>query len=200
MIPESPPTLAPTMVSAEKQLTMPPQKKSKKNTPTETDQEDHYNEQDNRISFTAEPSQTTYQEWRAKHEALQKARAEKTTHTLESFAEEDANEDDDQAVDRELERVQHLQKKNKRFANQLEAKRKVSEKLEKLNQAKEQIERMQREIEEMKEQENNSLWQDSPHQNSGQNKMRTMCGSRTGGWSLPCVMSELTTLCGLILG
>jgi hypothetical protein len=29
---------------------------------------------------------------------------------------------------------------------------------------------MQREIEEMKEQENNSLWQDSPHQNSGQNK------------------------------
>jgi FtsZ-binding cell division protein ZapB len=36
-----------------------------------------------------------------------------------------------------------------------------------LNQAKEQIERMQREIEEMKEQENISLWQDSPHQNSG---------------------------------
>jgi hypothetical protein len=29
---------------------------------------------------------------------------------------------------------------------------------------------MQREIEEMKEKENNSLWQDSPHQNSGQNK------------------------------
>jgi hypothetical protein len=29
---------------------------------------------------------------------------------------------------------------------------------------------MQREIEEMKEQVNNSLWQDSPHQNSGQNK------------------------------
>jgi hypothetical protein len=28
---------------------------------------------------------------------------------------------------------------------------------------------MQREIEEMKEQENSSLWQDSPHQNSGQN-------------------------------
>jgi FtsZ-binding cell division protein ZapB len=52
----------------------------------------------------------------------------------------------------------------------LQAKRKVSEKLEKLNQAKEQIEIMQREIEEMKEQENNSLWQDSPHHNSGQNK------------------------------
>jgi hypothetical protein len=44
------------MVSAEKQLTMPLQKKFKKNTPTETDQEDHYNEQDNGISFTAEPS------------------------------------------------------------------------------------------------------------------------------------------------
>jgi hypothetical protein len=29
---------------------------------------------------------------------------------------------------------------------------------------------MQREIEEMKEQENNRLWQDSPHQNFGQNK------------------------------
>jgi hypothetical protein len=29
---------------------------------------------------------------------------------------------------------------------------------------------MQREIEEMKKQENNSLWQDSPHQNSGQNR------------------------------
>jgi hypothetical protein len=29
---------------------------------------------------------------------------------------------------------------------------------------------MQREIEEMKEQENNSLWNDSPHQNSGQNR------------------------------
>jgi FtsZ-binding cell division protein ZapB len=54
--------------------------------------------------------------------------------------------------------------------NQLEGERKISEKLKKLNQAKEQIERMQREIEEMKEQENNSLWQDSPHQGSGQNR------------------------------
>jgi FtsZ-binding cell division protein ZapB len=51
--------------------------------------------------------------------------------------------------------------------NQLQAKRNVLEKLEKLNQAKEKIEIMQREIEEMKEQENSSLWQDSPHQNSG---------------------------------
>jgi FtsZ-binding cell division protein ZapB len=54
--------------------------------------------------------------------------------------------------------------------NQLQEKRNVLEKLEKLNQAKEKIEIMQREIEEMKEQENSSLWQDSPHQNSGQNK------------------------------
>jgi hypothetical protein len=94
---------------------------------------------------------------------------------LEIFGcDKDADEDDDQAVDRKLERVQQqvqqLQKEKERFANQLEAKRKVSEKLEKLNQAKEQIERMQREIEEMKEQENSSFWQDSPHQNSGQNK------------------------------
>jgi hypothetical protein len=47
------------------------------------------------------------------------------------------------------------------------AKRKASEKLEKLNQAKEQIEAIQREINEMKEQENSSLWQESPLQNSG---------------------------------
>jgi FtsZ-binding cell division protein ZapB len=49
----------------------------------------------------------------------------------------------------------------------LQAKRKTSEKLEQLNQAREQIETIQREIDEMKEQENSSLWQDSPHQNSG---------------------------------
>jgi hypothetical protein len=36
--------------------------------------------------------------------------------------------------------------------------------------AKEQIEKMQREIDEMKEQENSSLWHDSPPQNPGQNK------------------------------
>jgi hypothetical protein len=46
-------------------------------------------------------------------------------------------------------------------------KRKISEKLEQLNQAREQIETIQREIVAMKEQENSSLWQDSPHQNSG---------------------------------
>jgi hypothetical protein len=134
------------MVLAEKQLTMPPQKKSKKNTPTEAEQEDHHVEEDNGISLTAEPSQITDQERRAKLEALQKARAEKTTHTLEPFTEEEADEDDDQVVDRELERVNQkvlqLQKEKERFANNLEAKRKASEKLEKLNQAKDKIERM----------------------------------------------------------
>jgi hypothetical protein len=51
-----PPTLAPTVVSAEKQLMMPLQKKSKKNTPTEADQEDHHITEDNGNSLTAEPS------------------------------------------------------------------------------------------------------------------------------------------------
>jgi FtsZ-binding cell division protein ZapB len=54
--------------------------------------------------------------------------------------------------------------------NQLQAKRKASEKLEKLNQAKEKIEAIQREIDEMKKQENSSLWQESPLQNSGPNR------------------------------
>jgi hypothetical protein len=51
--------------------------------------------------------------------------------------------------------------------SQLQANRKASEKLKKLNQAKEQIEAIQREIDEMKEQENSSIWQESPLQNSG---------------------------------
>jgi ABC-type Zn2+ transport system substrate-binding protein/surface adhesin len=85
---------------------MPPQKRSKKNVPTETDQEEHHHDEDNRISLTPEPSHTTDQEGRAKLEALQKARAEKTAYTLEKFTEQDAHEDDDQAVDRELEIVQ----------------------------------------------------------------------------------------------
>jgi hypothetical protein len=49
----------------------------------------------------------------------------------------------------------------------LQAKRKISEKLEQLDQAREQIETIQREIDEMREQENSSPWQESPHQNSG---------------------------------
>jgi uncharacterized coiled-coil DUF342 family protein len=162
------------VVSAEKQLAMPPQKKSQKNVPTEIDQEEHHHDKDNAISLTPEPSHITDKERRAKLEALQKARAEKIAHALETFTKQDAHEDDDQAVDRELEivqqKIQQLQEEKERLANQLQAKREASEKLEKLNQAKEQIERIQRKIEEMKEQENNSLWQDSPHQNSGQNR------------------------------
>jgi uncharacterized protein (DUF1684 family) len=85
---------------------MPPQKRSMKNVPTEIDQEEHHYDEDNGISLTPEPLQTTDQERRAKLEAFQKARAEKTTHTLEQFTEQDAHEDDDQAVDRELDIVQ----------------------------------------------------------------------------------------------
>jgi hypothetical protein len=64
-------------------------------------------------------------------------------HTTRCSRNED---DDDEVVDRELEevqqKIQQLQKEKERFANQLQAKRKASEKLEKLNQAKEQIERI----------------------------------------------------------
>jgi hypothetical protein len=52
----------------------------------------------------------------------------------------------------------------------LQAKRKASEKLEKLNKGKEQIEAIQREMDEMKEQENSSLWQQSPLHNSEPNR------------------------------
>jgi hypothetical protein len=80
-------------------------------------------------------------------------------------------DDDDDTIDRELamvqQKIQQLQKYKEKFAAQLQAKRKISEKLEQLNKAKEQIEAIQREIDEMKEQENSSLWQESPYQNSG---------------------------------
>jgi hypothetical protein len=106
-----------------------------------------------------------------------KARAEKIAHIQEQHAEQQTlenDDDDDQTIDRELERVQQkiqqLQKEKEKFANQLQAKRKASEKLEKLNQAKEQIKAIQREIDEMKEQENSSLWQESPLHNSGPNR------------------------------
>jgi chromosome segregation ATPase len=155
---------------------MPPQKRSKKNVPTETDQEEHHHDEDNRISHIPEPSHITDQERRAKLEALQKARAEKIAHTIEQYTQQDAHEnddDDEEAIDREpkevQQKIQQLRKEKERFANQLQAKRKAS-KLEKLNQAKEEIERIQREIDEMKEQENSSLCQDSPHQNSGPNR------------------------------
>jgi hypothetical protein len=101
---------------------MPPQKKSKKSIPAETNREDHHPPQGNEISFVPEPSNITDQEWRAKLEALMKARAEKTAHTQEQPAEQQTHEnvdddDDDDTIDRELERVQQkiqqLQKEGK---------------------------------------------------------------------------------------
>jgi hypothetical protein len=59
-----------TVVSAEKQLTLTPQKKSKKNVLTETDQEEHHHDEDNKISLTPKPLHTTSQERSAKLEAL----------------------------------------------------------------------------------------------------------------------------------
>jgi hypothetical protein len=56
---------------------MPLQKRSKKNTPAETGQEEHHHHEGNEISFVPEPSNITDQERRAKHEALMKARAER---------------------------------------------------------------------------------------------------------------------------
>jgi hypothetical protein len=70
-------------VSAEKQLTMPPHKRSKKNIPAETDQEEHHHLEGNEISFVPEHSNITDQERRAKLEALMKARAKKTAHIQE---------------------------------------------------------------------------------------------------------------------
>jgi hypothetical protein len=80
----------------------------KKNTPAETDQEEHHHVEGNGISLTPEPSNITYEEQRAKLEALQRARAEKTTHIQEQPTEQQTHEnddDDDEAIDKELERV-----------------------------------------------------------------------------------------------
>jgi hypothetical protein len=81
------PNIGAHRVSAEKQLTMPPQKRSKKSTPAETNQEDHHQDKDNGISHIPESSNIIDQERRAKLQALQKARAEKTTHILEQLPE-----------------------------------------------------------------------------------------------------------------
>jgi uncharacterized protein (UPF0305 family) len=130
-----------------KQLMMPPQKKSKKNIPAETNQEDQHPLEGNEISFVPEPSNITDQERRAKLEALMKARAEKIAHIQEQPDEQQTHQnddDDDDTIDRELEivqqKIQQLQKEKEKFASQLQAKRKISKKLEQLNQAREQIE------------------------------------------------------------
>jgi hypothetical protein len=56
------PNIGAHRVSAEKQLTMPPQKRSKKNSPAEIDQEEHHQDEENGISHTPEPSNITEQE------------------------------------------------------------------------------------------------------------------------------------------
>jgi hypothetical protein len=100
---------------------MPPQKRSTKNIPAETDQEEHHHVEGNEISFVPEPSNITNQERRTKLEALMKARAEKTAHIQEQPTEQQTHENDDddgdETIDRELERVQQkiqqLQKERK---------------------------------------------------------------------------------------
>jgi hypothetical protein len=91
-------------------------------------QEEHHHDEDNKIFITPEPSNITDQERRAKLEALQRARAEKTAHTLEQIAEQKTHENDDEddgdeAIDKKLERVQQkiqqLQKDKEKFSNQL---------------------------------------------------------------------------------
>jgi hypothetical protein len=116
---------------------MPPQKRSKKNIPAEADQEELHHVEGNEISFVPEPSNITDQERRTKLEAPMRARAEKTAHIQEQPTEQQIhkNEDgDDETIDRELERVQQkilqLQKEKEKFASQLQAKIKISEKLE----------------------------------------------------------------------
>jgi hypothetical protein len=129
-----------------KKLTMPPQKKSKKNALVQENQDDRLPTQGHETSFIPESSNITDQERREKLEALMKARAEKTSHIQEQPAEQQEFEnivDDDDTIDRQLamvhQKIQQLQKDKEKFAAQLQAKRKISEKLEQLNKAKEQI-------------------------------------------------------------
>jgi hypothetical protein len=101
------PNIGAHRVLAEKQLTMPPQKRSKKTIPTETEQEEHHRVKGNEIFLAPEPSNITDQERRAKLEALLKARAEKVAHIEEQPTEQQTHEnDDDETIDKELERVQ----------------------------------------------------------------------------------------------
>jgi hypothetical protein len=90
---------------AEKKLTMPPQKKSKKNAPAQADQDNRLPTQGNETSFIPESSNITDQERREKLEALMKARAEKTAHIQGQPAEQQEFEnvdDDDDSIDRQL--------------------------------------------------------------------------------------------------
>jgi hypothetical protein len=71
-----------------KKLTMPPQNKSKKTVPAQTNRDDRHLTRGNETSFVPESSNTTDQERREKLEALMKARAEKTAHIQEQPAEQ----------------------------------------------------------------------------------------------------------------
>jgi hypothetical protein len=53
------PNIGAHRVSAEKQLTVPPQKRSKKNISAKTDQEEQHHDEGNEISLTPEPSKIT---------------------------------------------------------------------------------------------------------------------------------------------
>jgi hypothetical protein len=117
---------------------MPPQKKSKKNVPAQANRDDRHPTQGNETSFVPESSNIIDQERREKLEALMKARAEKTVHTQEQPAEQQEfenvdDDDDDDAIDRELamvqQKIQQLQKDKEKFVAQLQAKRKIFEKL-----------------------------------------------------------------------
>jgi uncharacterized protein (UPF0305 family) len=110
---------------------MTPQKRSKKNIPAETDQEEHHRVEGNEISFAREPSNITDQERRARLEALMKARTEKIAHIQEQPTEQQAHEnddDDDETIDRELERVQQkiqqLQKEKRKIRKPIASKKK----------------------------------------------------------------------------
>jgi hypothetical protein len=90
---------------AEKKLTMPPQKKSKKNAPAQADQDNRLPTQGNETSFIPESSNITAKERREKLEVLMKARAEKTAHIQGQPAEQQEFEnvdDDDDSIDRQL--------------------------------------------------------------------------------------------------
>jgi hypothetical protein len=96
-------------VAAKKKLTMPPQKKSKKNVTALANRDDRHPNLGNETSFVPESSNTTDQERKEKLEALMKARAEKTAHTQEQPAEPQEFEnvdDNDDTIDRELQMVQ----------------------------------------------------------------------------------------------
>jgi hypothetical protein len=103
---------------------MPPQKRSKKNIPADTDQEEHHHVEGNEISLAPEPSNITDQERRAKLEALLKARAKKTSHIQEQPTKQQTHEEDDDDDDETIDKTRKSSAENTAIA---ERKRKVCE-------------------------------------------------------------------------